>query len=297
MNETSMLRTYLNDIEKYPTVDKEEADEILKTKNPEGVERLINGCLKMVVSVVNKIMPYRFDREDDFMDLVQAGNIGLFSAVETFDQTKGNKFSTHAYRWVKSKIKEQLTEQRNGLIQKPKAVVGAVSLVNRVCKRFESKFGREPSEGELKACLKDIYSPERVEELLKIRNITMLSLDARKEDDEEKGSLADCISDNMLDEEMKKRETSMILEREVKVALPEKLASLICMRYGLGEFTDTDLSFKEIAELFMKKGLSDRVMSKQRMQQMEIKALGILKKSPRFLELFSKKEEEEEYGK
>jgi DNA-directed RNA polymerase sigma subunit (sigma70/sigma32) len=70
-------------------------------------ERLIKGNLRRVVKISRK-----FENNGlPLLDLISEGNIGLIKAVERFEPTKGNKFSTFSAWWIKQSIKRALANQ------------------------------------------------------------------------------------------------------------------------------------------------------------------------------------------
>ena len=88
---TSALQSYLNGIKNFKNLEKEEESSLLSNLSKENKDKIINHHLKLVVAIVSKLSPYNYAREDDFLDLIQAGNIGLMKAVDTYDVSKNPK--------------------------------------------------------------------------------------------------------------------------------------------------------------------------------------------------------------
>ena len=111
----SLLDIYLQDISKYPQLSPQE-ELTLATRarqgDAEARERLIHAHLPLVVRVAKLYMLPR----DEIMDLIQEGNIGLITAVDKFDPTRGTKFSTYAFFWINKQIQRFLNHEPDNLV-------------------------------------------------------------------------------------------------------------------------------------------------------------------------------------
>jgi len=63
-------------------------------------DEMVKGYLRYVIKEVNK---FQFSGVD-MIDLIQAGNLGLMNAIENFDWSSGNRFTTYCYHWIKQGI-------------------------------------------------------------------------------------------------------------------------------------------------------------------------------------------------
>ena len=101
------LRVYLQEIGRIPMLKADEEIELARKiaeleleGSRKAKNQMVESNLRLVVSIAKKYQ----NRGLDFLDLIQEGNLGLIRAVEKFDCTKGNRFSTHAYWWIRQEI-------------------------------------------------------------------------------------------------------------------------------------------------------------------------------------------------
>ncbi len=99
------FQAYLQEISKYPLLSKEEEQKLTKayyeTKNPEIAKKIVTANLRLVVKIALDFQKFWMQ---NFLDLVQEGNIGLMHAVKKFNPDKGVKFSYYASFWIKAYI-------------------------------------------------------------------------------------------------------------------------------------------------------------------------------------------------
>ncbi|BCO09014.1 RNA polymerase sigma factor [Desulfolithobacter dissulfuricans] len=99
------LHRYLQEISQYPLLSREETDELARrfkeTGDPEAAYRLVSSNLRLVVKVAMDFQKYWMQ---NFMDLIQEGNVGLVQATKKFDPYRGVKFSYYAAYWIRAYI-------------------------------------------------------------------------------------------------------------------------------------------------------------------------------------------------
>ncbi|MBO2527742.1 MAG: RNA polymerase sigma factor RpoD, partial [Clostridiales bacterium] len=104
------VRMYLKEIGQIPLLTVEEEQELAKRVvegDQEAKKQLTEANLRLVVSIAKKYS----GRGLHILDLIQEGNTGLIRAVDKFDYTKGNKFSTYATWWIRQAITRAIADQ------------------------------------------------------------------------------------------------------------------------------------------------------------------------------------------
>jgi RNA polymerase sigma-32 factor len=103
--EADPLQQYMAEINKYPLLTPEEEEKITRefyeTGDPELASRIVTSNLRLVVKIAQDFQKFWMQ---NFLDLLQEGNVGLMQAVKKFDPYKGVKFSYYASFWIKAYI-------------------------------------------------------------------------------------------------------------------------------------------------------------------------------------------------
>jgi RNA polymerase primary sigma factor len=167
---TDSIKDYLNDIAKQPLLTPQQEIQLgrrvakwreLKNKTEpltqieqreyrsgeRARQQFIRANLQLVIHVARKYEK-RTRKTLEFMDLVQEGNIGLARAVELFDYSRGYKFSTYAYWWIRQGISRALL-QSDAIIRLPSALHELLYKANRTSHELGHKLGRTPSLSEV----------------------------------------------------------------------------------------------------------------------------------------------------
>jgi RNA polymerase sigma factor (sigma-70 family) len=140
-------------------------------------ERMITANLRLVIRLAAKYE--RVARQLTTLDLVQEGCLGLVRAVEKFDPTRGYKFSTYSFWWIRQAISRALNQMDRD-IRIPYAVADRLPRLALATQRLAHELGRSPTRKELAA---DVEMPEAELALLISRNQRVTSLDKHFQDD------------------------------------------------------------------------------------------------------------------
>ena len=223
------VNLYLKEIGQHRLLSVEEELALAKSVaegNKSAKEKLIVSNLRLVVSIAKKYSCQGLH----LMDLIQEGNIGLMHAVDKFDWTKGNRFSTYATFWIRQAVTRAIAEQADP-IRKPAYMSELLGKVNACSRKLEQALERTPTVEEIAAELE--LPPERIAEVQQY-NTNVVSIDAPtgKDGDTVLGDLLQSL-EAPVPSELTFGTTLSDAIAEVLKDLTQKEADVLRMRYGL----------------------------------------------------------------
>lgn len=112
-------------------------------------DRFVKANLRLAVSYVSKRC-HRLTQAHSQDDLIQAANMGLIIAAERFDPTRGYRFSTYAYFWVRQSV-SRWADQHSRLIAIPGSHCQHLGRIGPITRRLTQELGRIPTREEIAA--------------------------------------------------------------------------------------------------------------------------------------------------
>ena len=253
------VRMYLKEIGQVKLLSAEEEIELAKRVS-EGDQaaknKLTEANLRLVVSIAKKYS----GRGLHILDLIQEGNTGLIRAVDKFDWTKGNKFSTYATWWIRQAITRAIADQAR-TIRVPVHMVEVINKATRCNRKLVQELGREPTMEEI---AKELNLP--VEKIIEANRTAAdtLSLDTPV-GDEEDTTIGSFVEDDNTPGPADATSNALLAEAlsEILGTLTDREADVLRMRFGM--YDGRTHTLEEVGQIFG--------VTRERIRQIENKAI------------------------
>ncbi|MBP5158185.1 MAG: RNA polymerase sigma factor RpoD/SigA [Treponema sp.] len=260
-NDESILNLYMKDINRIPLLTRDEEIELSKKAqagDKAAKDKLVQANLRFVINVAKKYQNHGID----LVDLISEGNIGLLTAVDHFDISKGYHFISYAVWWIRQSILKAICEKSRA-IRLPLNRANEIVQIEKVKKMLRGRMSESEEIEEIGKMLN--MDPSHVRDMMNIsREMASLDTPVASKDSESGATMGDFLEDTgfkpeeyAINESMKEDIASVL-----KTLRPNE-AKVLRLRYGLDD--GKTMSLKEVGDACK--------LTKERIRQIEKHAL------------------------
>lgn len=259
----------------------EKAEKLGDTEKVLGLKKkAIEANLRLGVNIAKRYTDYSRP-SISFLDLIQAGNLGLMKAVDKFEYRRGLRFSTYAVPWIKQSI-GRMIEDESLTIRLTSEKWGQLRKVRKAIELHEKKGSQITLEGLLEATG---FSEEKIKSVLEVECLTKISTLNAPLVPNPHGLTAE-LSDFIVSQQPSPEEETIhfVLKEEIETVLAEltdrRAAKILELRFGLRDGKGRTL--EEVGNLFG--------ITRERVRQIEKEILALLRaRNPKLREFLGEK--------
>ena len=228
------LDKYLVEISRMEMISPEQEVELAQTirkGGPEGEEakhKLINANLRFVVSVAKQYQ----HQGVPLSDLINEGNLGLMTAAERFDETRGFKFISYAIWWIRQSIISAISEYCN-IVRRPQSQIGICNKIKNATNAFVQEHQRTPTAEELSELIS--MEIEKIEKAIQTETyVSSIDTPINEDEDTTVGDMLSSGSEYAADRQMNYESMYSDLMIVLNSILTERERVIIVQSFGIG---------------------------------------------------------------
>lgn len=235
--DVNIYEIYMKDIRKYGTIDDAKTREYLKMyrdgsskEKKIAKERIVGAHQRFVLSVANK-----FSHEDNLMDVISEGNIGLIKAIEEYDVDSDVKFTTYAMYWIRKTIMSYITVEEP--MVSPNNAIKLATYVPKIKQEFWNENYRQPTAEEIQDILLERYKLNFANKE-DLATYQPMSIDEKYDEDDDGQEFMECSAYTSKTatcntDSFEKTDDAKVIVRNILSTLSDRDAYIVKCIYGI----------------------------------------------------------------